>query len=169
MHLTNGISIHKRNHLRYRLLQFQPALCPFPASDARYSDPEVGTRPKRCDPLERSRPKADREICTQFHILEYPPPYCKSEASQTPFWLYGAILPVTDHDIIFPGKVGTGNRFRVAEAQELRAVVVLDGVTISERPSGPAAKEGMEKVVAKTVWWCRRRYLAKWETGNWFY
>jgi dimethylaniline monooxygenase (N-oxide forming) len=79
------------------------------------------------------------------------------------------MLPITDHDIIFPGKVGTGNHFRIAEAQALWAVVVLGGVTISERPSGRAAKEGMEKVVAKTVAWCRRRYLAKWEAGNWFY
>jgi len=79
------------------------------------------------------------------------------------------MLPVTDHETVFPGKVSTGNHFRTAGAQALRAVVVLDGVTTSERPSGRAAKEGMEKVVAKAVAWCRRRYLAEWEAGNWFY
>jgi dimethylaniline monooxygenase (N-oxide forming) len=79
------------------------------------------------------------------------------------------MLAVTDHDIVFLGKVGTGNHSRIAEAQALWVVAALDDILSTRGPAVLLLREGMEKAVAETVAWCRRRYLAKGEKGNWFY
>lgn len=55
------------------------------------------------------------------------------------------------------------NAWRVAEAQSLWAVAALDG-----RIHKKQLAADMEKDVAETVVWCRRRYLNKGQLANWF-
>lgn len=109
---------------------------------------------------------ADPTVLARFPALRHPPAYRKIEAQQTPFRLYKAIAPPADdtHSIAFLGKLVVGNNFRVAEAQALWAVAYLDG-RIRNLPS----QAQMEKEVAETVAWDRRRYLNKGELGSWFY
>lgn len=57
-----------------------------------------------------------------------------------------------------------GNNFRTAEAQALWALAYLDG-RIKDLP----AEGQIEREVAETVAWDRRRYLNKGELGSWFY
>ncbi|KAL8692514.1 MAG: hypothetical protein Q9218_002489 [Villophora microphyllina] len=111
---------------------------------------------------------ADPVILSRFPTLRRPPAYRKIEPTQTPFRLYKAIAPPTDvhstHSIVFLGKMVVGNNFRTAEVQALWAVAYLDG-RIKDLP--PQAQ--IEKEVAETVAWDRRRYLNKGELGSWFY
>ena len=111
---------------------------------------------------------ADQAILSRFPILRHPPEYRKIEPSRTPFRLYKAIAPLADvhstHSIVFLGKMVVGNNFFTAEAQALWAVAYLDG-RIKNLPS----QAQIEKEVAETVAWDRRRYLNKGELGSWFY
>ncbi|GAB7358746.1 hypothetical protein MBLNU230_g3975t1 [Neophaeotheca triangularis] len=92
------------------------------------------------------------------------------EVPTSPYRLYKSIVPIPDPSILFLGRVMLGNHFRAAEAQALFACAVLDGHT-EDGASGfrLPPKEAMERDVAKTVAWCRRRYLLKGLRGNWFY
>jgi len=65
--------------------------------------------------------------------------------------------------IVFLGHIVIGNNFRAAECQALWAVAYLDG-----QLSLPS-KEDMEKEVAMSIAWCRRRYRSKGELGHWLY
>ncbi|KAL8830023.1 MAG: hypothetical protein Q9170_005924 [Blastenia crenularia] len=109
---------------------------------------------------------ADPIILARFPTLKHPPAYRKIEPKETPFRLYKAIAPTTDntHSLVFLGKMVVGNNFRTAEAQALWAIAYLDG-KIPNLPS----RTPMEKDVAETVAWDRRRYLNKGELGTWFY
>ncbi|KAL8764547.1 MAG: hypothetical protein Q9209_007978 [Squamulea sp. 1 TL-2023] len=109
---------------------------------------------------------ADPLILSQFPILKHPPAYRKIQPRETPFRLYKAIAPPADetHSIVFLGKMVVGNNFRTAEAQALWAVAYLDG-RIHDLP----VRAQMEKDIAETVAWDRRRYLNKGELGTWFY
>ncbi|KAL8787069.1 MAG: hypothetical protein Q9213_002411 [Squamulea squamosa] len=109
---------------------------------------------------------ADPIILSQFPTLKHPPAYRKIEPRDIPFRLYKAIAPPADetHSIVFLGKMVVGNNFRTAEAQALWAVAYLDG-RIHDLPT----RAQMEKEVAETVAWDRRRYLNKGELGSWFY
>ncbi|KAI4258754.1 MAG: hypothetical protein LQ352_001062 [Teloschistes flavicans] len=111
---------------------------------------------------------ADAFVLLRFPSLRRPPAYHKTEPTQTPFRLYKAIAPPADvhstHSIVFLGKMVVGNNFRTAEVQALWALAYLDG-RIKDLPS-----EGqVEREVAETVAWDRRRYLNKGESGCWFY
>ena len=108
---------------------------------------------------------ADSEILLRFPMLANPPAYRSIAPSNTPFRLYKAMVPptdVADLSIVFLGKMVVGNNFRVAEVQALWAVAYLDG-RIHRKP-----KE-MDREIANTVAWCRRRYLNKGELGSYFF
>ncbi|KAL8739093.1 MAG: hypothetical protein Q9181_000204 [Wetmoreana brouardii] len=109
---------------------------------------------------------ADATILSQFPSLKHPPAYRKIEPRETPFRLYKAMAPPADEtrSIVFLGKMVVGNNFRTAEAQALWAVAYLDG-----RIHDPPTRAQMEKEIAETVAWDRRRYLNKGELGSWFY
>ena len=109
---------------------------------------------------------ADPLILSQFPALAHPPAYRKIAPTITPFRLYKAMAPPSDptHSIVFLGKIVVGNNFRVAETQALWSVAYLDGLipNLTTRPQ-------MEREIAATVAWDRRRYLNKGELGSWFY
>ncbi|KAL8881934.1 MAG: hypothetical protein Q9198_000967 [Flavoplaca austrocitrina] len=130
---------------------------PVPLEDA---DPQ---RQTHWGDLEKA---ADAVVLSQFPNLKNPPAYRKIEPVDTPFHLYKAMAPPSDptHSIVFLGKLVVGNNFRVAEAQAIWSVAYLDG-KISNIPS----RSQMEREIAETVAWDRRRYLNKGELGSWFY
>ena len=130
---------------------------PVPLEDA---DPQ---RQTHWEDLEKA---ADAVVLSQFPTLENPPAYRKIEPVDTPFRLYRAMAPPSDptHSIVFLGKLVVGNNFRVAEAQAIWCVAYLDG-KISNIPR----RSQMEREIAETVAWDRRRYLNKGELGSWFY
>ena len=111
---------------------------------------------------------ADPAILSRFPTLRHPPDYRKIEPAQTPFRLYKAMAPPLDvhstHSIVFLGKMVIGNNFFTAETQALWAVAYLDG-----RIRGLPSQAQIEKEIAETVAWDRRRYLNKGELGSWFY
>ena len=118
---------------------------------------------RRWQSLEKA---ADPVILSRFPALKHPPIYRKIEPKETPFRLYKSMVPAVDNtrSVVFLGKMVVGNNFRVAEAQALWAVAYLDG-SIQKLPS----RTQMEKEIAETVAWDRRRYLNKGELGSWFY
>jgi hypothetical protein len=65
--------------------------------------------------------------------------------------------------IAFLGHIVVGNNFRAAECQAQWAVAYLDG-----QLSLPS-KEEMEREVAMSVAWSRRRYLTRGDLGHWLY
>ena len=111
---------------------------------------------------------ADSVILSRFPVLRHPPDYRKIEPKETPFRLYKALAPPIDvhdtHSLVFLGKMVVGNNFRTAEAQALWAVAYLDG----QIPDLPTRAQ-IDREVAETVAWDRRRYLNKGELGSWFY
>lgn len=107
--------------------------------------------------------KADEEVLARFPLLQNAPPHRQPPQTLNPFRLYSSVLPLTDHTILFPGRMMLGNHFRNAEVQALYSVAILDGKL--QIPS----KEVMEQSTAKMVAWCRRRYLTKGRMGNWMY
>jgi dimethylaniline monooxygenase (N-oxide forming) len=107
--------------------------------------------------------QAESEILRRFPILEHPPAHHSEATSLTPFRLYKSMLPITDHSIVFLGKIMLGNHFRAAEVQALWALSVFDGTL--DLPT----EDVMRKAVAETVAWCRKRYLGKGHLGNWFW
>ena len=117
---------------------------------------------RKWDDLEKS---ADSAIISQFPMLAHPPPHHHKTPSTTPFRLYKAMVPPFDTlppSIVFLGKMVVGNNFRVAEAQALWATAYLDG-HIKCNP------EDMHRDIARTVAWCRRRYLNKGQLGSYFF
>ncbi len=106
---------------------------------------------------------ADEAVLKRFPILADPPPYFKKEPQMTPYRLYRSIVPIHDSSIVFLGRMSIINAWRVAEAQSLWAVAALDGCI-----QGMQSTAEMEKDVAETVAWCRRRYLNKGQLANWF-
>ncbi|KAL8791842.1 MAG: hypothetical protein Q9195_005578 [Heterodermia aff. obscurata] len=111
---------------------------------------------------------ADARVLARFPALRHPPPYRPLAPTQTPFRLYKAMAPPSDvhatHSLVFLGRLVVGNNFLVAEAQALWAVAYLDG-----RIRAPSSRAAVEREVAETVAWDRRRYLNKGEMGCWFY
>ena len=133
----------------------------------------LSTSLKDADPKTEARwqyleKAADPVILSRFPNLRRPPAYRKIEPVSTPFRLYKAMAPINNvhdtHSIVFLGKMVVGNNFRTAEAQALWAVAYLDG----RMPSIPNHRN-LEKEIAETVAWNRRRYLNKGELGSWFY
>jgi len=108
---------------------------------------------------------ADDEICRRFPRLQRPPLRNRSTTTQSPFRLYRYMVPTDPkmRGIVFLGHIVIGNNFRAAECQALWAVAYLDG-----QLSLPS-KEDMEKEVAMSIAWCRRRYRSKGELGHWLY
>jgi hypothetical protein len=115
------------------------------------------------DKWESLEATADKAVLTRLPILANPPSYFKKQPRVTPYRLYRSIVPVNDSSIVFLGRMSIINAWRVAEAQSLWAVAALDG-KIHEMQSAA----DMEKDVAETVVWCRRRYLNKGQLANWF-
>ena len=133
------------------------------AAELGLSVPKETSRAKdirRWEELERS---ADVEVLHRFPELKSAPETPVSAAPPTPLRLYKSILPLNDHSIVFLGQFTIGNAFITAESQSLWATAALDGTLVL-----PPAPE-MEYDVAQTIAWCRRRYLAKGQSGNWFY
>lgn len=134
------------------------------------------------DPTNESRWKVledlkDAEMLSRFPALAHPPAYQKSKPTHTPFRLHRGMAPLNDigdHSIVFLGKLVVGNNFRAAEVQGLWAVAYLDGnlypSTLEFEPTLiKKERTRNEDEVAKTVAWCRRRYLNKGQLGSWFY
>ena len=140
---------------------------PVPIADA---DPATECRWKELEDLK------DTEILSRFPTLAHPPAYRKSKPTHTPFRLHRAMVPlddISDHSVVFLGKMVVGNNFRAAEVQALWAVAYLDE-NLHDPTFGPGHRKGerrarLEEDIAKTVAWCRRRYLNKGELGSWFY
>ena len=117
------------------------------------------------------------EILARFPVLAHPPAHHKLKSTYTPFRLHRAMVPpsdMMDHSIIFLGKMVVGNNFRAAEVQALWAVAYLDGnlypSILDWKPRFiDNERRLIEEEIAKTVAWCRNRYLSKGELGNWFY
>lgn len=108
--------------------------------------------------------KCTAEILGRFPILRDAPRCCQDSADGlTPLRLYKGILPVRDRTIAFVGQMMLGNHFRSAEVQALFAIAALDGTL--KLPS----EDEMELAIARTVSWCRLRYLSKGRAGNWIY
>ncbi|KAG8531826.1 uncharacterized protein KY384_003462 [Bacidia gigantensis] len=108
---------------------------------------------------------ADAQVLSDFPALAHPPMYRRIEPALTPFRLYKTMAPVSENDdrsILFLGRLVVGNNFLVAEAQALWAVAYLDGHIA-------CSQEEMERSVAETVAWSRRRYLNKGQLGIWFF
>jgi dimethylaniline monooxygenase (N-oxide forming) len=108
---------------------------------------------------------ADDEICRRFPRLQKPLVHHRSTTTQSPFRLYMYMAPTDPkrRGIVFLGHIVIGNNFRAAECQALWAVAYLDG-----QLSLPF-NEDMEREVAMSVAWCRRRYLSKSALGHWLY
>ncbi|KAF2678473.1 putative dimethylaniline monooxygenase [Lentithecium fluviatile CBS 122367] len=106
---------------------------------------------------------AEVRVLRRFPVLAHPPPHHSTPTSLTPFRLYRGMLPPSDHSIIFIGKVMLGNHFRTAEVQALWALAVFEGTL------GLPSEEAMDRDIADTVAWCRKRYLGKGQLGNWFW
>lgn len=120
------------------------------------------------DQIEASKMKAleeaaDKEVLDRYPMLRNAPPHHHREPKTSPFRLYKCMLPVHDHSIVFVGKTAVANQFRQAEVQAMWATAVLDGNV--PLPS----EEEMEKEIAMTNAWCKRRYLTKGGLGNWLY
>ncbi|KAF2453310.1 putative dimethylaniline monooxygenase [Lineolata rhizophorae] len=124
---------------------------------------EWDSRPNSTQRWDKLDKEAESTILQRFPVLAEPPTVYPWRQTTTPYRLHRTILPIHDHSIAFIGRVMMGNHFRNAEAQSLWAVAALDGAL--ELPS----TEDMERDVAKTVSWCRKRYLSRGELGNWFY
>jgi dimethylaniline monooxygenase (N-oxide forming) len=107
--------------------------------------------------------RAEAQILQRFPVLTHPPIHHADPTTLSPFRLYKGMLPVSDHSIVFLGKIMLGNHFRAAEVQALWAVAMFDGTL--ELP----ARDLVRKDVAKTVAWCMKRYLGKGQLGNWFW
>lgn len=107
--------------------------------------------------------RAESRILHRFPILAHPPPHHNTPSTLSPFRLYKGMLPISDHSIVFLGKIMLGNHFRAAEVQALWALAVFDGTL--NLPS----EEVMRTSIAETVAWCKRRYLSKGQLGNWFW
>jgi dimethylaniline monooxygenase (N-oxide forming) len=107
--------------------------------------------------------RAEARILQRFPVLADPPAYYKDTSPLSPFRLYKGMLPISDHSIVFLGKIMLGNHFRAAEVQALWAVALFNGSL--ELP----ATKMMREDVAETVAWCRKRYLGKGQLGNWFW
>lgn len=112
---------------------------------------------------------AERHIITDFPILDSEWARSNDKCNRpdqdrmTPFRLWKSIVPVQDPSILFVGRLMLGNHFRAAEVQALFACGVLDNTI---KLPGVSV---MERDVARSIAWCRRRYLRKGALGNWFY
>ncbi|KAI7160953.1 hypothetical protein KC349_g3203 [Hortaea werneckii] len=113
--------------------------------------------------------QAEPEVLKRFPLLDSEwarnqsafPRY--TETTETPFRLWKSMVPPSDLSLVFLGKLMLGNHFRDAEIQSLFACAVVDGrAKLPDRPT-------MEYDIARKTVWCRRRYLRKGLSGNWFY
>ena len=106
--------------------------------------------------------EADHQVLAQFPKLANPPTYHKKPIANTPYRLYNLMVPIhdDDHSIIFLGHVLVPNAFRAAECQAIWATAYLD-----EQVPLPSV-EDMQKEIALTNAWNRRRYLNNGEAGN---
>ncbi|KAI9814840.1 MAG: monooxygenase [Pycnora praestabilis] len=107
--------------------------------------------------------KADRKVVDNFPRLADPPPYYKKPLTTTPYRLYNFIAPLNDDSVVFLGYFHISNNFRAAECQALWVTAYLD-----KRVALPSYKE-MQEDIALTNAWCKRRYLANGEKGNYLH
>lgn len=107
--------------------------------------------------------EAANAVHARFPLLKHAPPHRQQHTSMTPSRLYKAMLPVSDHSIVFLGRMMLGNHFRNAEVQALYAVAALDS-----RLQLPT-KNDMRKDTAMVLAWNKQRYLQKGQLGMWFY
>ena len=108
---------------------------------------------------------ADHDVLDRFPMLADPPEYRRIIPMHSPFRLYNTMVPLSSEDdrtILFLGRLVIGNNFLVAEVQALWAVAFLDGRM-------KCSQSEMERAVAQTVAWSRRRYLNKGQSGVWCY
>lgn len=109
---------------------------------------------------------AEAEIARRFPRLQDPPHHYSKATDLSPFRLYRNMLPTNPDKhpgILFLGHIAVGNNFRAAEVQALWAVAYLSGMLTL-----PTQAE-MERDVALTLAWCRKRYLTKGYLGHWLY
>ncbi|EDO01898.1 hypothetical protein SS1G_04373 [Sclerotinia sclerotiorum 1980 UF-70] len=114
---------------------------------------------------ERIYEEADRQVITDFPLLENPPPYQKdlSAPRTTVQQLYKGIAPLRDNSIAFLGAIDISNSFRAAETQAIWTTAYFDG-NISLPP-----KEQMLKEVAYMGAFSKRRYPTRGVKGECFF
>jgi hypothetical protein len=106
--------------------------------------------------------KADATIAAKFPVLSRVPSHRQPESKLTPLRLYKSVVPISDHSIAFLGKAVIAHACPAAEVQALWAVAALDS-----KVTFPSIEE-MEREVAETTAWSRRRYLTRGYSAMWF-
>ncbi|KAK5122395.1 hypothetical protein LTR85_003979 [Meristemomyces frigidus] len=104
--------------------------------------------------------EADRKVLARWPCLANVPPFTPDPVLATPYRLYNMTLPIGDHSIAFLGLPLVPNSYHTALAQTLYAIAGLDG-KLRLPP-----QEAMEKDVAFTNAWCKRRYPVHGHMGN---
>jgi dimethylaniline monooxygenase (N-oxide forming) len=81
--------------------------------------PKSAEDPQQRDHWQDLEQAEDVQVCKLYPVLAKPPSYHHLKSDRTPFRLYEAILSIRDHDIVFHGKISSGNKFRIAEAEAM--------------------------------------------------
>ena len=106
---------------------------------------------------------ADRQVLSDFPILEHPPQYKKSDVVTTNIRLYNCIAPLEDPSVVFLGRAHLSNSFRTAEVQAIWATAYFDGnVRI---PSRAQAQQDIAYMNALS----KRRYPSHGAAGDYLF
>ncbi|KAM0720717.1 hypothetical protein Q7P37_004854 [Cladosporium fusiforme] len=105
--------------------------------------------------------EAGVQIDAEMPMLSRRPSYWKPDTTRTPLRLYKSMLPIADRSVVFLGKTILAHNFAAAEVESLWAVAALD-----HRIELPSLSE-MEREVAKTVAWSRKRYPSRGWLAMW--
>lgn len=106
--------------------------------------------------------EADVRITAAMPMLSRRPACWNPDTKRSPLRLYKSMLPTTDQSIVFLGKTLIAHPFAVAEVEALWAVAALD-----QRVTLPSVPD-MEREIAFTVAWSRKRYPSRGWQAMWF-
>ena len=103
---------------------------------------------------------ADRKVLARWPYMANVPKFDKHPVTTTSYKLYNMTIPIDDQSITFLGLPLVPNSYHVALIQTLWAIAAMDG-TLKLPPV-----DEVEKDVAFTNVWCRRRYPGHGHLGN---
>lgn len=106
--------------------------------------------------------EADVRINAEMPMLSHNTAYWKPETKRTPLRLYKSMLPIEDRSVVFLGKTIIAHAFASAEIEALWAVAALN-----HKIAFPSVSK-MEREVATTVAWSRKRYPSRGWQAMWF-
>lgn len=106
--------------------------------------------------------EAEVQITAEMPMLSHRPACWKPDTKRSPLRLYKSMLPITDQSIVLLGKTLFAHSFAVAEVEAIWAVAALD-----QNISLPSVPE-MEREIALTVAWSRKRYPSRGWQAMWF-